>query len=230
VLHLLPMAQRAPASALSCSPGRGLPPAGRPTRKALNRRHRMREAGAALFATQGIDNASIRRIAHAAGLSPGTARDDYPTRADLIHDILHAHLDTVAEALGEADDLHATSEPTARLEAVILALFTTLRANRHAHRLLQAGLPSLAAPAREAIAYTSKLITFRLYTIIEAAVPRLAAARELQAPVTRLLLATLGDAIQWFRDDGALSREDYARLLARLLIDGAKSAIALHRG
>ncbi len=230
MLHLLPTAQRAPAPGPVSPHGQGLPLTARPTRKALNRRRQVRDAGAALFATQGIENISIRQIAHAAGFAPRTVRDDYPTRPDLIHDILHAHLDAVTEAVGEADDRHAAADPAARLHAVILALFTTLRANRHAHALLRAGLPSLPAPAREDIAHTGKLITFRLYTIIEAAVPRLATARELQAPVTRLLLATLGDAIQWFREDGALAPEDYARLLTHLLIDGARSAIALHRG
>jgi TetR/AcrR family transcriptional regulator len=226
MLHLLPMAQRAPASPPSLSPGRGLPPSGRTTRKAPNRRLRLRQVGAEMFATKGIENTSIAQIAHAAGISPATARDDYPTRADLLHDILHAHLDAMTEAAGEADDRHATAEPAARLQAVIFALFTALQADRHAHRLLRTALP---APARETLAHTGKLIIFRLYMIIEAAVPQLATARELQAPIARLLLATLGDAILWFRDDGALAREDYASLLARLLIDGAKSAIALHR-
>ncbi len=196
----------------------------------LSRRRRLRDIGAEMFVTKGVETTSLVQIAHAAGVPPRTARDDYPTRADLVHDILYAHLDTLTEALGEADDLHAAAEPAVRLRAVILVLFTTLHAERHAHSLLRAGLLSLPAPAREDIAYTVKLIAFRLYTIIEAAVPQLAAARELQAPVTRLLLATLADAILWFRDDGALAREDYAALLTRLLIDGAKSAIALYRG
>ena len=229
MLHLLPLVQRAPASAPASPHGRGLPPATKPTRKALHRRHRLREAGAALFATRGIESTPIRQVAHAAGVSPGTAQDDYPTRAALLHDILHAHLDAVTEAVGEADDLHAHAEPAARLCAVILALFTTLRANRHAQALLTPGLPSLPAPARGEIAHAGRLVTFRLYTIIEAAMPRLATARELQAPVTRLLLAALGDAAHWLRDDGALAPEDYAALLTRLLIDGAKSATALRR-
>ncbi|MBV9778079.1 MAG: TetR family transcriptional regulator, partial [Acetobacteraceae bacterium] len=49
----------------------------RPTRKALDRRQRLREAGAALFATQGIGNTPIHQIAQAAGVSFRTARDDY---------------------------------------------------------------------------------------------------------------------------------------------------------
>ncbi|MBV8612204.1 MAG: TetR family transcriptional regulator [Acetobacteraceae bacterium] len=230
MLHLLPVAQRAPLPAPANQPGRGLAFGARPTRKALDRRQRLREAGAALFATQGLENTPIHQIAHAAGVSFRTARDDYPSRAALLHDFLHAHLDAVMEAVGTADERHANAEPAARLSAVILALFATLRVNRHAHALLVPGLPSLAGPAREDITHARRLVTFRLYTIIEAAVPRLAAARELRAPVTRLLLAALGDAAQWFRDDGALAREDYAALLARLLIDGAKSAIAQHRG
>ncbi|HJS86062.1 MAG TPA: hypothetical protein VJ779_11445 [Acetobacteraceae bacterium] len=230
MLHLLPVAQRAPSLSPAAPQGRGLPPATKPTPKTLHRRQRLRETGAALFATQGIEAISVPRVAHDAGVSPRSARDDYPTRAHLLHDILHAHLDAVAEAVGQAEERHASADPEARLHAVILALFSALRANRHAHALLRPGLPSLSAPAREAIAHAGKLVTFRLYTILEAAVPRLATSRELQAPVTRLLLATLGDAVHWFRDDGALAHEDYARLLTRLLIDGARAAIALHRG
>ena len=230
MLHLLPAAQRARLPASASQPGRGLVFSVRPTRKALDRRQRLREAGAALFATQGIGNTPIHQIAQAAGVSSRTARDDYPSRAALLHDILHAHLDALTEAVGAADERHANAEPAARLSGVILALFATLRANRHAHALLAPGLPSLPGPAREDIAHAGRLVTFRLYTIIEAAVPRLAATRELRAPITRLLLAALGNAAQWFRDDGALASEDYAALLARLLIDGAKSAIALHRG
>jgi TetR/AcrR family transcriptional regulator len=226
VLHLLPIGLRAP-SRFGAPQGRALPAGGRPSRKALDRRRRLREQGAALFAARGIENTSLAQVAHAAGVSPATARDDYPTRADLLHDILHAHLDAVAEAVGEADDRHARADPAARLNAVLLTLFNVLHADRHAHGLSRAGLP---APAREDLAYARKLIIFRLYTVIEAAVPQLATMRELQAPVTRLLLAALADATLWFREDGALAREDYARLLAQLVIDGAKSAVALHRG
>ncbi len=92
------------------------------------------------------------------------------------------------------------------------------------------GFPPCPPRRARNLEYTCKLIGFRLYTVLEAAVPQLATARELRAPVTRLLLAAVADSTLWFREDGILSPDDYAGLLARLLIAGAKAAVATRMG
>jgi hypothetical protein len=62
--------------------------------------------------------------------------------------------------------------------------------------------------------------------MLEAAIPGLTLARELQAPLSRGLLAAISDAGLWLREDGPLSHRDYPRLLARQTIAGARAALA----
>lgn len=200
-----------------------------PSDRMERRRADMRRAGAGIFARDGIEAVGIAEIALAVGVRPSTGLYTYPRREALIHDILHSHLHDIIKVVGDTDDAHAEAAPAARLELVLRALLDALLANRNANRLIYAGFTSVPQTARDGLTYLVRLIVFRLYTILEAALPGLAATRELQAPTARALLATISDAALWFRDDGALSRADYAGLLARQTLDGVRAALAAYK-
>ena len=53
--------------------------------------------------------------------------------------------------------------------------------------------------------------------------PNLARTKGLLKPVTMSLFGLLNWHYMWFREDGPMSRADYAKLATRLFLDGAKA-------
>ncbi len=194
------------------------------------RRARLREVGAEILARDGIDSAGMVHIARAAGIHPSTAMHAYPRRRDLLHDILHTHIDTLHEILGGTDDALEDHTPEVRLEAAIAALLDGIKKHNSAHKLAHAALSSLPPEVRDNQRHRYRLLVFRLGLIIERALPGLETQRALVSPLARGLLATIAEAAFWFRDDGAFSRADFARLLTRQTLAGGAAAIAACEG
>jgi hypothetical protein len=84
---------------------------------------------------------------------------------------------------------------------------------------------TLPAAQRDPLRYHLRLLAHRLTVAIEAAVPELGDAAALRQPVSLSLMAALNAAILWFRDDGALTREDFAQLLAYQAVAGVRAML-----
>lgn len=177
------------------------------------RRALLRQEAARQLATLGLDRACIADIARGAGIAHTSIYHSYRCKRDLIHDVLHTHIDTLHECVGTADDRMTGAEPLNRLLAMVHALLDCVLDNHHEHMVLLASPPNLAEPERDTLRYRLGLLAFRIGTAIEAAVPALAQSRETLAPRVQSLLALAGAAPLWFRDDGRMSRRDYAQLM-----------------
>ncbi len=110
------------------APGFG-PSAGRPTApRAHNRRQGILDAAARHFARQGFHAASMRGIAAAAGMLPGSLYYHFPSKDELLLAVYEEGVRRIAERLDAA--VARARSPWARLEAACVA---------HLEMLLEAG-------------------------------------------------------------------------------------------
>lgn len=204
----------------------------RPPADIERRRAEMREAGARLFAERGLDGASIAEVAASLGLSATTCSYYYRTRNELIYAILYDHATALHEALEATDPLPAADgldprgavPPLARLEAMALALLQALAAREPAQRVLLAALHTLPDASEDTLRALLRGLIWRVERVLLLAVPRLARRRALLFPLAASFTAMAAQYVLWFRDDGRLSRAEYARLIARMAVAGGKAA------
>ena len=225
MLTLLPMPSIAPPITPPPISGRGAPSSWRRTARVEALRTRLRETAARLYARDGIDGVTIADIARAAQIPPGSATHAYPRRRDLLFDIVHAHIDALHEYVGRADDAFADAAPQRRLEAIAMALLDAVFDHRHAQRVLTLAEPLLSDDQRDLLRFQMRTLHDRIAAVVAVALPHLGAHRAFQAPLAHMLMAMATDAPAWFRDDGALSRRDYARLMVRGIVNGGDAML-----
>ena len=203
----------------------------RPPVSADARKAQIREAAAGLFADRGLDGASLADVAGMVGMAPASLGYYYRNRNELIFDVLHAHAAAIEEALEAADpvpglheaDLRRSVPPLARLEGLALALLDALAARAAAQRVLLAALHTLPEASEETLRHLFRGLIWRIERVLLLAVPRLGRRRALLFPLAASFTAMAAHYVLWFRDDGRLSRADYARLIARMTVAGGKA-------
>jgi AcrR family transcriptional regulator len=206
--------------------GRGVPVTWALSPRMAERRARMREVGARMFARLGITGVAILDIAREAHVPVSPSAHGYRRRQDLVFDILYAYVDALHEYVGTTDDTHAEDAPRDRLVAAVTALLDGIHEHRDAHEVLRVGFRTLPEDQREALRYSIRTLVYRLAGPLEGVLPALGAARHLQAPLIQSLLGMASHAPFWLRDTGLLSRRDYAGLIAHAVTEAGRAALA----
>jgi AcrR family transcriptional regulator len=185
------------------------------------KKHGLLVEAARVFARQGMDKASMARIAAAAGVSKSLLYHYYPSKDDLIYAIIATHLERLDAALAAVDALGLA--PERRLRGLVHAVLEVYRGADDFHRVQLSAAETMPAADRAAIRVLERRIVGRMAAALEALRPDLAlgAPPRLMA-VTMSLFGTLNWAYMWFRDGGALSREAYADLATDLALGGLR--------
>jgi len=181
---------------------------------------------ARLFATHGFDATSISEIANEAQVSKALLYHYYPGKSALLYDIISVHLTNLADTLADADRPEAPPE-----EHLFSLVRATLFAYREADALHKVRLNELdkldADQQRELRALERKVVTIMIRAVRRLN-PRLLERDEVQLlkPVTMSLFGVLNWSYLWFREDGPLNRDDYARFVTRLFVEGVAKLTA----
>ena len=185
-----------------------------------DKRRALLDVAARLFAAHGFDRTSVSDIAARADVSKALVYHYYPSKSALLYDIISAHLAYVADALAEADDPEAP--PEERLFALVRAALFSYREADSLHKVQLNELDKLDAGQQRDL----RALERRIVTTVAGAVKRLNPAllekeeARLLKPVTMSLFGVLNWTYLWFRDDGPLSRDEYARLATQLFVEG----------
>ncbi|MEO4000215.1 TetR/AcrR family transcriptional regulator [Mesorhizobium sp. CAU 1732] len=172
------------------------------------------------FARDGYDRASMAQLAGECGVSKALLYHYYASKEMLLFDIVRSHLSDLVEAVKEADD--ASLVPDLRLEALVTALLDAYRDADAEHKVQLGAMRLLPETQQEEL----KALERQLVTIVADAVraidPAFFQGSGLVKPVTMSLFGMVNWAYMWFREGGAISRADYARLATRLLVGGVR--------
>jgi TetR/AcrR family transcriptional regulator len=186
------------------------------------RSHLLRTA-APLFARHGYDRTSLAMIAVAAGVSKGLVYHYYPDKNAVLADIIRRHLAELIEAVTAAADADARA-PERRLADMAAALLGAYRDADAEHQVQVAHLRLLPEPVQHELKEMERVLVSLFAEALSEVEPRLAGDRRLLKPLTMSLFGMLNWAFLWFREDGAMTRAEYAALAARLVVLGAREA------
>lgn len=182
------------------------------------KRQSLLACAAAVMAEAGIERASMARIAERAQVSKALLYHYYPGKDALIFDIIHSHLQALEATITQADA--PALDPQTRLRALIRAM---LEAYRHAddhHKVQLAGTAHLPEDRRLAVQAIERRIVRRFADAIARINPALATGRAVLTPVTMSLFGVMNWLYLWFREDGPMSRADYADVVTDLMLGG----------
>jgi TetR/AcrR family transcriptional regulator len=174
---------------------------------------------AGLFAAHGYDRASMNMIAAACGVSKPLLYHYYRDKEELLFDVLRVHLEELVDAVEAADDPALAPEP--RLRAMARALLEAYRDADAEHKVQIAHLQLLAPERRERLRALERTLVARFAAALAELAPTLA-GQGLLKPLTLSLFGMLNWHYLWFREDGPLTRGDYADLATRLVVAGTR--------
>jgi TetR/AcrR family transcriptional regulator len=175
---------------------------------------------AALFAEKGFDRTSMAEIATALGVSKALFYHYYASKDALLFDIIRTHLDELV-AVTEAAATAAHS-PRAGLNAIITAILDCYRDADAEHKIQINHLSQLPEAQQAELRARER----RLVAVMAEAVARLNPnlPHRLIKPLAMSIFGTLNWKYMWFRDNGPVSREEYAALVTDVFADGIQAA------
>lgn len=192
------------------------------------RSHLLRTA-APLFARHGYDRTSLAMIAVAAGVSKGLVYHYYPDKDAVLADIIRRHLAELIAAVRAAAEADARA-PEHRLSEMAAALLAAYRDADAEHQVQVAHLRLLPEPVQRELREMERVLVTLFADALTAVEPLLAGDRRLLKPLTMSLFGMLNWAFLWFREDGPMTRTEYAALAARMVVLGARDAVVAGRG
>ena len=176
------------------------------------------ERAAALFAAHGYDRASLSMLARACGMSKALLYYYYNDKSHLLFDIILGHLQHL---LTVTDNAHDSEEPRERLSRLAESLLEAYRSADSKHHVQINQMHLLPEDRQAVLKDIERVLVERFVVAIAACVPAAARHPAVLKPLTMSLFGMLNWNYVWFRDDGALSRREYARLAVALVVDGA---------
>lgn len=186
------------------------------------RRIAIMEQAAELFAARGFLGASISDIAKACDTSKSLLYHYYPSKEDILFDVMHSHVETLletakavtAEPGSDTDKLH-------RLTQELMAHYVGAAAR---HKVLLNELAQLPPKRREIVVGIQRQLVDIVAKLISAIQPALGARSALRFPAAMLFFGMINWTHIWMDAEGRASPERIAELAVNIFMDGLTNA------
>lgn len=160
-------------------------------------------------------------LARACGMSKALLYHYYTDKLQLLFDIIRTHLEHLL-AVTEMPDGAPAADPRDHLLRLAEAVLDAYRDADNMHHIQINQLHLLPAAQQKILKGMERMLVDRFAAAIAPCVPPAARENALLKPLTMSLFGMLNWNYLWFREDGPMSRSEYARLAVTLLIDGAE--------
>jgi AcrR family transcriptional regulator len=179
-------------------------------------------SAAAVFAEQGMEKASMAQIASHCQVSKALLYHYYPSKDELIFAIIHTHLIELEGSVAAAVD--ETLSPEEQLRLLVATVLTKYRGADNAHRVQLIGKTALSETQVEQIRNVERQITHHFARVLQQIHPMLdRPERPLLMPITMTLFGMMNWVYMWFREDGEISRDEYAQVATTMILEGVKA-------
>ena len=177
-----------------------------------NRNEALLDAAATLFSTQGFRATSMRDIARAAGMLPGSIYYHYPSKDDLLLAIYESGVTQISEIFDAA--VVAEHDPWVRLETGTAALIRAVTEESAYTRVIFKVTPEDVPAYREELIAERDRFEDRFKALIE----DLPLKRWVDPQLLRLLLLGAGNHAQlWFSSEGSRSAAEISNQFCRFV-------------
>lgn len=179
------------------------------------------EAAGALFREKGYDGTTVRDIAAAAGMLPGSLHYRFPTKESLLVALMERGITTAIEAVSQA--ISTSQDPRHRIEAAIAAHLKLLLRDDDAVYVLLYEHHALLGATREEMARLrgryDALWDGLLYSALGAGLIRSADLK-----LARLfILGAVNWSAQWYSPAGLYTSDQVAKQFADMFFNGLSS-------
>lgn len=188
------------------------------------RRTAILTAAAGLFARRGFDGASIADLAGACGTSKSLVYHYFPSKDDILYEVMADHLDALVDAAGRATHSGGAED---RLRALTLGFMRLYADARDSHKVLLNELDKLAPERRAEVVRKQRRIIAAVETLVREIRPQ---TRSLTLPLTMLFFGMINWTHTWFRPGGAISPDELAEMAVDVMLNGITSPRSLPAG
>ena len=178
------------------------------------RRDAILAAAARLYARRGFQGASVADLAKACKTSKSLIYHYFPSKEDILYDVMATHLDDLVAA-AEAATRSGTAEE--RLRALTLSFMRLYVGARDRHKVLLNELDNLAAGPRAEVIAKQRRIIAAVEALVRALRPE---TGPLALPLTMLFFGMINWTHTWFRAEGRVSAESLAEMAVDLMLGG----------
>lgn len=183
------------------------------------KREQILRNAAKVFATEGFDRASMAMLARECGISKANIYHYYDSKDALLFDILNTYLRDLRNRICgiEINSLSAVDQ----LRAVVAEVLLAYQGADHEHQVQIGSMSALPEDQQKLLrGYQRDMVVF-VRDIIEANAPKVFAgeADKLRA-ATMSVFGMLNWYYMWNTGAGSKAREDYARMVADLTLNG----------
>ncbi|MBX9820884.1 TetR/AcrR family transcriptional regulator [Afipia birgiae] len=187
-----------------------------------DKRQAILDRSAELFSAHGYDRASMNKIAEACGVSKANLYHYYKDKEGLLFDVIRFHLKELLEVVETADDPGAP--PEARLRGLIAALLEAYRDADSQHNVQISSMRFLPHERQTELKRMERDLVIIFSSAVVGVAPHLKGTKML-TPVTMSLFGMVNWHYLWFKSTGSVSRAEYAELVTRLIVDGARNVL-----
>ena len=178
------------------------------------RRDAIVAAAASLYARRGFQGASVAELAKACGTSKALIYHYFPSKDDILYEVMAAHLDDLVDA---ADDAMQSGDARERLRALTMAFMRLYVGARDSHKVLLNELDNLPPGRRVEVVAKQRRIIGVVETLVREIRPD---AEAVMLPLSMLFFGMINWTHTWFRPGGPLAGEQLADLAVEMALNG----------
>ncbi len=184
------------------------------------RREAIVDTAAKLYAERGFLGASMSEIAAACKTSKSLIYHYYPSKEDILFDVMDSHVQSLVEAARRIEDGKGRSDAKIRAIAdALMKLYAGAEANQ---KVLLNELGNLPPERRSIIIEHQRLLLDIMDRLLLEARPDLGASKPLRRATVMMFFGMLNFTHTWFDQTGPVSGADVAKMAANMFIAGLK--------
>jgi AcrR family transcriptional regulator len=189
-----------------------------------DKRREIGDAAARLFAERGFAAVSISDIARACGCAKSLIYHYYPSKEQILADLLVTHVEALLAAAKAAQA--ASDSPREQFRAFLRGHMRLYADARYFHVLLLNSLPHLPEQERNQVRQIERELVAIATAILLRLVPTLEDKPQLLRPTAMNLYALINWTHVWYDAAGPLKPEGFADFAGDLFLDGLEKAVS----
>lgn len=184
------------------------------------RRGRIVERAARLFARDGFLGASISELADACRISKSAIYHYYPSKEDILFDVMHSHVVALEEAALDVAETEAKAE--AKLRTLARAFMSLYVGAADRHKVLLNELDRLPNARRAEIVAVQRRLIEVVESILADLNPKLGKTKGALRVAAMLFFGMINWTHTWFNPKGAVSADALADMAVDLTLRGIR--------
>jgi AcrR family transcriptional regulator len=182
------------------------------------RLQRILTQAAQLYARHGFLGATVSQLAAACAISKSALYHYYPSKEDILFDVMHSHITALAEAARHVAEAGAPARDA--LRALARAFMGLYAGAADRHKVLLNELENLPPQRREVIVALQRGLIAQVEHLLAEIEPGLKAHSSLARPAAMLFFGMINWTHTWFDPEGPISPAEIADMAVDLTLGG----------